>query len=237
MAFTTARSRSPQPPSSVGGSAQLPNFSPNGSAFAALAAFAAEQEYKELSNSDLSDRIVLVAGASVDVAAATAIRLSRHGAQLVLLDSGKQGDRLAALAAQCDAASLHGNKWQFRANKWQRVQKAQVATIDPETPTSDLKAVIDSVVDTFGRIDALVFKSPNPPVAPTFGGNSSGGAGSIRDPALLSQLDRSISGELLLLVRLIQLVGPHLEQTGGSIVNVSTTVAIVPVCFYNKYYS
>lgn len=212
MAFRS-NSRSPQPAA-------------NGpTAFAALAALAAEQEYKELSNSDLSDKIIIFAGAGTDpIASATAIRLSTRGAQLVLVDAPKNHGRLTTLASSCDAAALHGNKWQFRANKWQRVQKAFVYPLEENPSGSAVSTLMTTVVDTFGRIDGLIFKSANAVGSP-FGGQNS----CITSPGFLALLDSSLNNELLLLVHLVQAAVPYLEQTSGTIINLSTTVVIKPV--------
>lgn len=178
------------------------------------------QYYRQLSNSDLSDQIVIFAGASSDVAGSSAQLLSRQGAQLVLVDRPATLARLEQLAKSCDQVAQHGNKWQFRNNKWQRVQKALVLTLESGTDSKGCESIVNTVADTFGRIDALVFAGSSSPASPT---------DSITDSSIVSQLDRNLESELLAFVNLTRVVVPHLERSQGSIINLSTVAAIKPV--------
>ena len=203
----------------------------------------AEQRLQALAaKSDLSGKVILLfgTGGSADfstdpITTSTATRLSAHGAQLILVQVGggggdnrsKEGG-LQKLAATVDAAALHGNRWHCGPDgKWTRVQKAAVYHLEEDFGGSVEALVKTVVVDQgLGRLDGLVFMPSS-----TSSSASSASSSALSSPSLMAQLEARISAELLTLVRFVQATVGHLEEQGGAIVTVSTTVALKPVSF------
>ena len=179
---------------------------------------------------DFSNKIILIIAAASDpIASSIAIRLSKLGAQLILVDCPEAKERLTQLASNCDAAALHGTKWQFRSNKWQRAQKATVFTLNPEDSSVGLsiKVMIKNIADMFGaRLDALIFKSANIESKEELLNNTK---------SLMQNLEQTLNSELMLFVRIVQAVVPLLEQTQGTIINLSTMDALKPVSIEETY--
>lgn len=85
----------------------------------------------------LVDQVVLITGASSGIGEATARRLARGGAKLVI--SARRADRLEALARELDPSG-------------QRV----LAIVADVTDDSDRRRLVNEALKKFGRIDALV---------------------------------------------------------------------------------
>lgn len=202
----------------------------------------AEQRLQALAaKSDLSGKVILLfgTGGSADfstdpITTSTATRLSAHGAQLILVQVGgdnrsKEGG-LQKLAATVDAAALHGNRWHCGPDgKWTRVQKAAVYHLEEDFGGSVEALVKTVVVDQgLGRLDGLVFM---PSSTSSSSASSASSSSALSSPSLMAQLEARLSAELLTLVRFVQASVAHLEQQGGAIVTVSTTVALKPVSF------
>jgi NAD(P)-dependent dehydrogenase (short-subunit alcohol dehydrogenase family) len=85
----------------------------------------------------LAGKVVIVTGASAGIGRATAVRLARHGASVVL--SGRRSAELAALAAEI---GVNGGR--------------TVAVAGDVTDEAHAKALVDAAVDRFGGLDAAV---------------------------------------------------------------------------------
>lgn len=85
----------------------------------------------------LSDQIILLTGASAGIGEATARRLARGGARLIL--QARRADRLTQLAAELDPTG-------------QRV----LAVPGDVTVPADRERLVSSALEHFGRIDALI---------------------------------------------------------------------------------
>jgi NAD(P)-dependent dehydrogenase (short-subunit alcohol dehydrogenase family) len=85
----------------------------------------------------LADQVVIVTGASSGIGEATARRLARGGAKLVI--SARRSDRLEAVARELDPSG-------------ERV----LAVAADVTDDADRRRVVDGALGKFGRIDALI---------------------------------------------------------------------------------
>ncbi|GAA1361454.1 SDR family oxidoreductase [Streptomyces beijiangensis] len=92
-----------------------------------------------------------------------------------------------------------------------------IATVGSLTEPSDLKRLVDTTMDHYGRIDAVV-----------------NGAGHARNDELLKVTDQEwhdgLDMLLLSVVRMARLVTPHMERAGrGAFVNLSSYTAFEPM--------
>jgi NAD(P)-dependent dehydrogenase (short-subunit alcohol dehydrogenase family) len=139
----------------------------------------------------VNDRVVIVTAAGRGIGAAIARRLAADGNRLVLMSSGGGAQ---ALAAELGALGVTGSV----------------------TRPSDLSALVDTTLERYGRIDAVVNNTGHPPKGELLS---------------LTDDDWHIGMDMLLLnvVRMARLVTPSMEsQGGGAIVNISTFSAFEP---------
>ncbi|PZC78150.1 hypothetical protein B5X24_HaOG202545 [Helicoverpa armigera] len=141
------------------------------------------------------DKVVIVTGASSGIGAATAIKFSEQGANVVLV--ARNQARLKEVADKCCS---HGVKY--------CIIIANVAKKD------DIKRVVATTVERFGKIDVLV--------------NSAGvgGTAAIWDSNAMEVYDKTMATNLRSVVYLTNLAAPHLINTEGNIVNISSAAAV-----------
>ncbi|XP_054157925.1 4-formylbenzenesulfonate dehydrogenase TsaC1/TsaC2-like [Oppia nitens] len=155
-----------------------------------------------MSNShNFDQKVVLITGASSGIGAATAIQLSALGAQTVI--TGRNADRLHAIALQCNQKSTKG-----------LTALEVISDLDNE---SDSKRLIDETIKKFGRIDVLVNN------AALFDTNSN-----IESPDAIDVFDKIMRTNLRNTFVLTHFAVPHLIKTKGSIVNISSVTAFKP---------
>ena len=94
----------------------------------------------------LNDQVIAITGASSGIGAATARRLARGGAAVVL--GARRTDRLEELAAELRAAGA----------------RVAVVTVDV-TRAEDLERLVATAVDRFGRLDVLVASAGIGPIS------------------------------------------------------------------------
>ncbi len=139
----------------------------------------------------LSDQVVIVTGASSGIGEAVARRLARGGARLVL--GARRAEPLAALARELDPSGTRV-----------RAVPADV------TAEADRRRLVDTALQAFGRIDALV-------------NNAGYGTRGPIERVPLELIRRNFETNLFATIALIQLIAPHLrEQGSGRIVNIGS---------------
>lgn len=148
---------------------------------------------------DLTDRVALVTGGSRGIGAATAEVLAEHGATVVL-SSRKQGD-LDAEAGRINA-TFPGHASAVAAHAGRE---------------EDLKRLVDTVMDQYGRIDILINNAGTNPYA-----------GPLID-ADVSAWDKTFEVNVRGMLLLTQFVyRAWMGEHGGTIVNVASTGGLRP---------
>jgi len=146
----------------------------------------------------LKDKVVVVAGASSGIGAASAHKLAKHGANVVVADISDDGARATAEAIM----SSGGSAIPFRFDV---------------TDESTIVALIAHVVETYGRIDGLHYNVADVALTPKDTNLLD------IDPADWERMLRVNLTGLFLTMR--QVIPHMLKQGGGAIVNTSSAAA------------
>jgi len=141
-------------------------------------------------------KVVLITGASSGIGAATAKRFAVLGASLAL--AGRNLENLQKVASECSVP--------------QNSPKPFLVTGEL-TSEADTKAILESTIKHYGKLDVLV--------------NNAGiiETGSIENTSL-EQYDRLMNINVRSIYHLTMLAVPHLIETKGNIVNVSSVNGI-----------
>uniref|UniRef100_A0A2A4JMG8 Ketoreductase domain-containing protein n=1 Tax=Heliothis virescens TaxID=7102 RepID=A0A2A4JMG8_HELVI len=143
----------------------------------------------------LLGKVVLVTGASSGIGSATAVFLSKLGAQLSL--TGRNVENLKKVSDECKQ-SENSSTYCIPADL---------------TKESDIENIVKSTIDHYGKIDVLV--------------NNAGilETGTIENTSL-AQYDRLMNTNVRSIYYLTMLAVPHLIQSKGNIVNISSVNGI-----------
>lgn len=139
----------------------------------------------------MSDKVAIITAAGQGLGKAIAEKFHQEGYKLVLMSVSENAKKLAT---EIDAIGIQGSV----------------------TNVEDLKILVNTAMDSFGRIDVVVNNTGHPP------------KGELLD---LTDDDWHVGLDLLLLnvINMSKLVVPYMEKQGsGSIVNVSTFAAFEP---------
>ena len=144
----------------------------------------------------LDKRVALVVGGGSGMGAGAARRLSKEGFQLGILTSSGKGE---AIAAELGGMAVKGSN---RSNE-------------------DLQRFVDTILENWGRIDAVVSSAGHGPKGPVLE---------------ISDEDWHTGMEFYLLnaVRVARIVTPIMleQETGGAFVNISTYAAFEPEALF-----
>jgi NADP-dependent 3-hydroxy acid dehydrogenase YdfG len=141
---------------------------------------------------DLTGKVVAITGASAGIGAASARALAERGARVVL--GARRRERLEELAAELDDG-------------------VAVVEMDVRDP-ADSKALVDTALERFGRLDALVANA---------GIGAYGGIMDLSDEQLRDMMDTNVAGT----VWPIRAAVPHfLERGEGDIVIVASVAGL-----------
>ncbi|XP_060080328.1 3-oxoacyl-[acyl-carrier-protein] reductase FabG-like isoform X1 [Ylistrum balloti] len=143
--------------------------------------------------SALTDKVVIITGASSGIGASTCVHLSQYNPKLVL--ASRNVTNLTKVSQECQAKGLSSD----------RILVIQ-CDVDKE---NDLENLVDITISKFGQIDVLV--------------NNAGSSvyRSIMETTL-DMFDQTVRTNLRAPFYLSQLCIPHLIKTQGNIVNISS---------------
>ncbi|CAH1776540.1 unnamed protein product [Owenia fusiformis] len=147
----------------------------------------------------LTDKVVIITGASSGIGAGIAVEFAKEGSKVVLV--GRNVENLEKTSKLCQDQGL---------------EKQKILTVKTDvTDEEQLARLVDATVKQFGGIDVLV--------------NNAGAVntGGIQDVEL-KQLDEMLNIHVRAVFQLTKLAIPYLVENRGSIVNVSSLQALSP---------
>ncbi|GAB5450466.1 MAG: glucose 1-dehydrogenase [Halioglobus sp.] len=147
---------------------------------------------------DVKDKVVMITGGSRGLGLAMSLEFGRRGSKVVIAsrkldECEKVAEQVRAQGAEAMAIACHVGNW------------------------DSLEQVVDTVIETFGRIDVLINNAGMSPLAPSLLETSE---------ALFDKIvDVNLKGP----TRLTALVGTSMGETGGgSIINISSLASYRP---------
>ncbi|XP_015783178.1 uncharacterized protein LOC107360974 [Tetranychus urticae] len=149
---------------------------------------------------NLDNKVALITGSSDGIGAATATLFSSLGAKVAIV--GRDQTKLDKVAAECEAKSPHHYK--------PVVIKADFVRDE------DVVRTFEETISAYKKLDILVNNA---------GLSSKKGFG---EPDALADYDRVQQVNVRAVVRLTELAAPHLKETNGSVVNISSVAAVRP---------
>lgn len=155
-------------------------------------------DHKKKKNMDFTDKVILITGASSGIGAASAEYFAKLGGLIAIV--GRNEENLGETANKCQLAAPID------------VGEPLIIVADV-TSESDVERIIESTIERFGKIDVLVNNAGI--IAP----------GSIETTSL-EQYDHIMNTNLRSVYQLTMLAVPHLIETKGNIVNISSVLGI-----------
>ena len=150
---------------------------------------------------DFTGKVVLITGSSSGLGSNIAREFAKRGANVVI--TGRNQEAVQKVTNECNQLSPNGAE--------------ALPYVADVTKVQNLKCLVGSTVNKFGRLDVLV-------------NNAGGGAfSSIYDSKLLDTLDHMINLDLKSVMALTQIAVPHLEKVNGVVVNISSILGQRPV--------
>ena len=150
---------------------------------------------------EFAGKVVLITGSSGGLGSNIACEFAKRGANVII--TGRNETAVNTVAEECTSLSPN--------------ESEAFPFVADVTNRDDLTALINAIIEKFSRLDIVI-------------NNAGGGSfSSIYDDMLVDKIDQMLKLNLMSVVMLTQLAVPYLEQTQGSIVNISTILAQRPV--------
>lgn len=140
------------------------------------------------------NKVVIITGASSGIGAGAALKFVQEGAKVAIV--GRQKDKLHQVAEECKTLGY-----------------APLIIEADVTKDEDLKRIVNSTIERFGKLDVLV--------------NNAGclSLDGILTKNAIESFDKIIATNLRSAVYLTHLAAPYLIKTKGNIINISSIVA------------
>ena len=149
---------------------------------------------------DLLNKVAIVTGSSSGIGAAIATQFAQYGAKVTI--QGRDVKTLTKVSKQIEQVSGGDSPLQI---------------IGDLTDGSIVKKLVNETMDKHGKLDILINNA------------GIGGVGTVLMDDILEQYDRIMRLNVRVPIELINLCAPHLEETKGNIVNISSVAGIRPV--------
>ncbi|WP_372834278.1 SDR family oxidoreductase [Pontibacterium sp.] len=142
----------------------------------------------------LAEKVVLITGGANGIGRATALRFAREGARVVVSDVDAEG-----LATVCQEVEQAGGQ--------------AISAVGSVTDRSQVQDIVDTALNTFGRLDILINNAGTMPISPILSGR-------------VDEWDRMIDVNIKGVLYAINAVYPGMaERKDGHIVNISSVAA------------
>ena len=156
-------------------------------------------------NSAFKDPVVIITGSSRGIGRAIALAYARKGARLVL--AARNRDALDAVSGEAKAIGVD----------------VLAITVDVTDPVAT-KALVDSAVERFGRVDVLVNNA------------GIGRVGAVNEAGFERDINATLQASLFGMLRLVQAVVPLMRAQGtGTIVNMSSVMGRKAFARFGSY--
>ncbi|XP_054167738.1 uncharacterized protein LOC128965109 isoform X2 [Oppia nitens] len=142
---------------------------------------------------DFTGKVVLITGSSSGIGEGIALLFAKSGANVVI--TGRNGDRVTKVAKQCKDVSPK--------------QLPALEVVGDLTNDEDCNRLIETTVQTYGKIDILVNNAGIDKLA------------NITDDGYYENFQTIIQTNLYSVVYLTHKCVPYLAKTGGNIINIS----------------
>ncbi|RWS24505.1 dehydrogenase/reductase-like protein [Leptotrombidium deliense] len=149
---------------------------------------------------DFEGKVVIVTGSSSGIGEEIAVSFAKKGAKIVL--NGRNQERLQKVFDKCVHSSPTHSK--------------PLMVIADLSVDGDLKRLLDTAISEFGKLDILINNAGESYFAP------------VDDPEIIDAFDKSVKNNLRPLLVLSNLAIPHLVETKGCIVNISSCMSQKP---------
>lgn len=183
--------------------------------------------HEQLNQNDLRNQVIFIYRpcANEPIMWITIDLLSKLGAQMVLVDLDHFKESLDRMASKCYQVAKYANRWHFRNGKWQRVQRTICFTLESFFDKKQINNIIEKVKMEFGKINCFLFSVAS-------GIQTSD---SISDSKMMQIFSQKLDEQLITIAKMSQILLPCLEETKGTIINISTVHALQPVCILNNF--
>jgi short-subunit dehydrogenase len=156
-------------------------------------------------NSAFKDPVVIITGSSRGIGRAIALAYARKGARLVL--AARNRDALDAVSGEAKAIGVD----------------VLAITVDVTDPVAT-KALVESAVERFGRVDVLVNNA------------GIGRVGAVNEAGFERDINATLQASLFGMLRLVQAVVPLMRAQGtGTIVNMSSVMGRKAFARFGSY--
>ncbi|KAI2801339.1 Peroxisomal 2,4-dienoyl-CoA reductase [Blomia tropicalis] len=148
---------------------------------------------------DFTGKVAIVTGSSSGIGSAIALQLASNGALVVI--TGRSESKLETISKKIETIS----------------NRKPLQMVGDLLNRSFAPKLVEETIEKYGRIDYLVNNAGAPSHNESFDNDK-----------LMNQFDNVMDLNVRSILQLIQLCAPHLEQSKGSIVNISSAASMKP---------
>jgi len=161
---------------------------------------------------EFANKVVIITGSSGGIGREIALDFGRQGASLTI--HGQNGEKIRETAAQLEKAGVPAD--------------SILSVLGPIQEADTAEPIVNETLKRFGRIDVLVNNVGQHGKSCEVHGSG--------ESYSLSNFDHVFAVNVRAVVQLTELAAPHLEKTGGNVVNISSALSVKPaptIMFYS----